>query len=103
MATDLSKVPAGPAGIPALKEFLATDTAEGADPETIKAKEQAITQLTDLLVQTADAKGLKDLLSQLRGFFNVIPKAKTAKIVRNIIDSIAKVPGSTDLQVGDVI
>ncbi len=32
-------------------------------------------------------------------FFNTVPKAKTAKIVRSIIDSIARIPNSTELQV----
>uniref|UniRef100_A0A7S0WQH3 PCI domain-containing protein n=1 Tax=Chlamydomonas leiostraca TaxID=1034604 RepID=A0A7S0WQH3_9CHLO len=74
--------------------------AEGSsDAEAVKIKENAITELSDRLVKAGDAKQLAGLLSQLRGFFNLIPKAKTAKIVRGIIDSIAKIPGSTQLQV----
>lgn len=72
---------------------------ENNDAEAVKVKEQTIQTLCDLLIKAKDAAGLKDLLSQLREFFNVIPKAKTAKIVRSIIDSIAKIPGSTQLQV----
>lgn len=72
----------------------------GSDAETTKTKEQAIGVLTDAYVKLQDAKALSDLLSQLRPFFALIPKAKTAKIVRNIVDSISKVPGSTQLQVG---
>ncbi|GAX78892.1 hypothetical protein CEUSTIGMA_g6331.t1 [Chlamydomonas eustigma] len=68
------------------------------DVEAIKLKELAVQKLCDLLVKSQDATGLRDLLSKLREFFNVIPKAKTAKIVRTIIDSIAKIPGSTQLQ-----
>eukprot|EP00877_Chromochloris_zofingiensis_P013500 jgi/Chrzof1/8403/Cz03g09110.t1 len=72
---------------------------EGTDAETTKLKEQAITYLSEIYVKLQDAKALSDLLSQLRYFFAVVPKAKTAKIVRNIIDQIAKIPNSTQLQV----
>ncbi|GMH36290.1 hypothetical protein BSKO_04158 [Bryopsis sp. KO-2023] len=83
----------------ASKEFRAV--ALGDCPNTtdgIKAKESAIQKLTDLYVKTGDAKALRALLSDLRPLFGVIPKAKTAKVVRTIIDSIAKVPDSTQLQ-----
>lgn len=70
------------------------------DVEAVKQREEAIGQLSELYVKQQDAKSLTDLLSQLRPFFNVIPKAKTAKIVRNIIDQIAKIPNSTSIQVG---
>lgn len=69
------------------------------DVESSKVKEQAIQSLCDLYVKKQDAQSLKDLLTKLRGFFASIPKAKTAKIVRGIIDTIAKIPGSTQLQV----
>ena len=68
------------------------------DVESIKIKEQAIQQLCDLYVKQLNATALRDLLSLLRGFFVNIPKAKTAKLVRSIIDSITKIPGSTQLQ-----
>eukprot|EP00955_Chlamydomonas_euryale_P088598 364397-Chlamydomonas_euryale.AAC.5 len=69
------------------------------DADAVKVKEQTIQKMCDLLVKNKDATGLSQLLSQFRDFFNVIPKAKTAKIVRSIIDSVAKIPGSTQLQV----
>ncbi|GFR51733.1 hypothetical protein Agub_g15503, partial [Astrephomene gubernaculifera] len=69
------------------------------DTDAIRIKEQAISQLCDLYIKQGNAQGLADLLTSLRSFFNAIPKAKTAKLVRSIIDSIAKVPGSTQLQV----
>lgn len=40
-----------------------------------------------------------DLLKESNSFFAIIPKAKTAKIVRTIIDIVAKVPDSVELQV----
>ncbi|KAL9682712.1 hypothetical protein QQ045_014518 [Rhodiola kirilowii] len=68
-------------------------------PESLRVKEQAITNLSDLLRQEHRGEELRNLLTQLRPFFSVIPKAKTAKIVRIIIDAVAKIPGTTDLQI----
>ncbi|XP_075519212.1 LOW QUALITY PROTEIN: 26S proteasome non-ATPase regulatory subunit 11 homolog [Primulina tabacum] len=67
--------------------------------EALRIKEHAITNLSDLLRQEGRAAELQDLLTKLRPFFSLIPKAKTAKIVRGIVDAVAKIPGSSDLQV----
>jgi 26S proteasome regulatory subunit N6 len=68
-------------------------------PEALHIKEQAITNLTDLLRQDNRAKDLRSLVTQLRPFFSLIPKAKTAKIVRGIIDFVAKILGTYELQI----
>ncbi|XP_010545427.1 PREDICTED: 26S proteasome non-ATPase regulatory subunit 11 homolog [Tarenaya hassleriana] len=68
-------------------------------PEALRIKEQAVTNLSDILTQENKAEDLRQLLVQLRPFFSLIPKAKTAKIVRGIIDAVAKIPGTTDLQI----
>uniref|UniRef100_A0A803L5R6 26S proteasome regulatory subunit Rpn6 N-terminal domain-containing protein n=1 Tax=Chenopodium quinoa TaxID=63459 RepID=A0A803L5R6_CHEQI len=65
-------------------------------PDNLSIKEQAITKLTEFLTQENKAE---NLLTQLRPYFTLIPKAKTAKIVRGIIDVVAKVPGTTELQI----
>ncbi|CAL9130147.1 unnamed protein product, partial [Musa textilis] len=70
-----------------------------ASPEALRIKEQAISNLTELLTQEKKAEDLRSLLTQLRPFFSLIPKAKTAKIVRGIIDAVAKIPGTSDLQI----
>ncbi|XP_075523055.1 26S proteasome non-ATPase regulatory subunit 11 homolog [Primulina tabacum] len=67
--------------------------------EALRIKEQAITNLSDLLRQEGRAAELQDLLTKLRPFFSLIPKAKTAKIVRGIVDAVAKIPGTSDLQI----
>ncbi|XP_020579193.1 26S proteasome non-ATPase regulatory subunit 11 homolog isoform X3 [Phalaenopsis equestris] len=67
--------------------------------EALRIKEQTISKLSDLLTQEKKAEELRSLLTQLRPFFSVIPKAKTAKIVRGIIDAVAKIPGTRDLQI----
>ncbi|CAH9090717.1 unnamed protein product, partial [Cuscuta europaea] len=67
--------------------------------DALRIKEQAIANLSDLLRQENRADDLKNLLTQLRPFFSLIPKAKTAKIVRSIVDTLAKIPGTSDLQI----
>jgi len=69
------------------------------DAESIKVKEEAVLKLCSLKVAQKDAEALRTLLTELRPLFVKFPKAKTAKIVRNIIDAIVKIPNSTDLQV----
>lgn len=68
-------------------------------PDALRIKEQAITKLTDFLRQETKAEDLRVLLTQLRPYFSLIPKAKTAKIVRGIIDAVAKIPNTTELQI----
>ncbi|KAL1806294.1 hypothetical protein DCAR_0832090 [Daucus carota subsp. sativus] len=67
--------------------------------EALRIKEQAVSSLSDLLREQSRAEELRNLLTQLRPFFSKIPKAKTAKIVRGIVDTVAKIPGTSDLQV----
>ncbi|KAI3954873.1 hypothetical protein MKW92_053647 [Papaver armeniacum] len=67
--------------------------------EALRVKEHAISNLCDLLRLEKRAEDLRSLLTLLRPFFALIPKAKTAKIVRGIIDTVAKIPGTTDLQI----
>ncbi|KAJ1510042.1 26S proteasome regulatory subunit rpn6, partial [Coelomomyces lativittatus] len=69
------------------------------DEETIKVKEQAILQLGKLYKNLKNANELAQLLSQAQGFLASIPKAKTAKIVRTLIDYFSEIPGCLPLQV----
>ena len=64
-----------------------------------QATEAAIAKLCALYTKQHDANALAKMLTELRPFFAVIPKAKTAKLVKNIIDAVAKVPNTTKLQV----
>ncbi|KAL0656279.1 hypothetical protein Bca4012_076863 [Brassica carinata] len=61
-------------------------------PEDLRIKEQAITNLCERLTKEKRGEDLRTLLTKLRTFFSLIPKAKTAKIVRGIIDAMAKIP-----------
>ena len=88
-----------PAREQALRAVVFAGGENEADAETVKVKEAAVGMLADALTRQAKAQALAQLLQDLRAFFAVIPKAKTAKLVRTVIDQIAKVPDSTELQV----
>jgi hypothetical protein len=80
---------------------LATPGADG--PECVRVREAAVAALCDARVAARDGPGLAGILTDLRPLFAVVPKAKTAKLVRGVIDAIAKVPGSEALQVSEVV
>jgi len=66
--------------------------------QAVQAKEKAITRLGELHAKQGNGSKLAQMLDDLRPFFAVVPKAKTAKIVRLLIDLVAKIPDSLDLQ-----
>ncbi|WPT12655.1 26S proteasome non-ATPase regulatory subunit 11-like protein [Picochlorum sp. SENEW3] len=76
-----------------------TEAAQSKSDSVIKMKEKCLDELVGALVKKRDANGLRTLLGELRGLFQEIPKAKTAKIVRGIIEGIDKIPNSTDILV----
>lgn len=79
----------------AYKSVMAED---GDGEEFNKLKEQAICKLGELYADNARVKDIQQLMVSIRPFFANIPKAKTAKIVRTLIELVAKVSGSNDLQ-----
>lgn len=86
--------------VEAAAQLLAIISDESAvDAEATRVKEQAISNLCDVYISQQNAQAISNVLPQLRTFFTTIPKAKTAKIVRTVIDCIAKIPGSTGVQV----
>lgn len=76
-----------------------TAAPSAAEVEAVRAREAAVSALIDALVAEGDAQGLAALFDELRPLFAVLPKAKTAKLVRGVIEAIAKVPGSEELEV----
>lgn len=68
------------------------------DP-TAKSREQAIYSLGEFMVTQKKAQDLCNLATDLRPVFIDLPKAKTAKIVRVLIDLLAKIDGTLALQI----
>jgi len=79
-----------------LNKLIGTDakTEEG-----VKAKENAISLLGSLYVKKGNMEEIKRLLETVRPFFSTVPKAKTAKIVRSLIDTLSAIPGSESFQI----
>lgn len=67
------------------------------DAAILKIRENSIQSLIEALVATGDAQGLRELLARIRDLFSSIPKAKTAKIVRGVIEGIGRIPNSNDI------
>eukprot|EP00455_Lapot_gusevi_P018579 TRINITY_DN2016_c0_g1_i1.p2 TRINITY_DN2016_c0_g1~~TRINITY_DN2016_c0_g1_i1.p2 ORF type:complete len:443 (+),score=156.69 TRINITY_DN2016_c0_g1_i1:55-1329(+) len=73
---------------------------DGSDPDQQKIKENAIYRLGEILVKQGQASEFRRILVDLRPFFAIIPKARTAKIVRILIsDMLPQIPNSEDLQI----
>jgi len=64
-----------------------------------KGREQAIYALCELLVKKKLPGEISILSKELRPLFEELPKAKTAKIVRMLIDQAAKTENSQELQI----
>lgn len=60
--------------------------------------EQVLNHLLETYVQLANSEKFATLLDHLAEYFTKIPKARTAKLVRIIIQALRKVPGTLEIQ-----
>ncbi|CAD2212768.1 26S proteasome regulatory subunit RPN6 N-terminal domain containing protein, putative [Angomonas deanei] len=60
------------------------------ETESIRAKEQSIHRLNEILLITNDGEALIQLLYSARSFFYLLPKAKTTNMVRKLFESIVQ-------------
>lgn len=56
-------------------------------------------RLAKLYTLSKDFDAVVNLLRSNNDFFGVIPKAKTAKIVRNVLEIVATIPDSLSVQI----
>lgn len=82
-----------------LRGVINGEPAPGPEEDVARIKEVAILDLARLLVKSGRAGEVEPLSKTLRPFFATIPKAKTAKIVRGLLDAVADAkPAASDLQ-----
>lgn len=83
----------------ALKLFKAVVAEDDPTGDYIKIKENAIYKIISLYAKQNRHDELKSVLVDLRPFFDTISKAKTAKIVRNVVEKVGRLAkGSVELQ-----
>jgi len=63
-----------------------------------KLKGIAIVRSGKVLAELGKSDAVLQLTKNARAFFRTIPKARTAKIVRDLLVAVSKVPGTIDLQ-----
>jgi len=69
------------------------------DDVAIKIKEECIYKITRYYTESRMFDNVMNILKSNNNFFGDIAKAKTAKIVRNILNIVADVPDSLDVQI----
>eukprot|EP00753_Platysulcus_tardus_P016454 PLAT5723.1.p2 GENE.PLAT5723.1~~PLAT5723.1.p2 ORF type:complete len:433 (-),score=222.43 PLAT5723.1:132-1349(-) len=70
------------------------------NPRTeLKERETAIYKLGGLYAKMAETRKLVKLLSAVRPIFSKISKAKTAKMVRSLLEMVSRIPDTLDLQI----
>ncbi|EME31034.1 26S proteasome regulatory subunit N6 [Galdieria sulphuraria] len=65
----------------------------------LKYKEQAALALLDLYVDQQQAEKIVELTRKLRPFFGQVAKAKTAKLIRVVLDRVALIPKTEQIQI----
>ncbi|KIY50239.1 PCI-domain-containing protein [Fistulina hepatica ATCC 64428] len=77
------------------QELKATLMSEGGDKE----KEAALVKLGELYRDQKNADGLAQLITLSRGFMSSTAKAKTAKLIRTLLDFFSPIPNSLPVQI----
>lgn len=67
--------------------------------DVTKLQEQAVYSLADLYVKQREAEKLHSLFLYIKPFCCLLPKVRTAKIVRTMVEMMAKIEGTDELQV----
>jgi len=68
------------------------------DGTRVEVREKCIDLIGDACVTLGRAEDLRKLMVDIRPFLNTISKPKTAKIVRKLIEQMAKIPNTEHLQ-----
>lgn len=102
-AAELERAGDALGAVKAYRAVLAANTdgvdGEGQHEDVVREKERALLALGVLYKQLQKPADLAELIREQRGFLGSIPKAKTAKIVKSLIDDFSEIPKSLDIQI----
>ncbi|KAF9476159.1 PCI-domain-containing protein [Pholiota conissans] len=86
------------------KQILATASGSSSTPrdgdqaQDLRDQEIALVKLGELYRDTKNARGLADVITQSRSFMSSTAKAKTAKLIRTLLDYFNAIPNSQAVQ-----
>ena len=72
------------------------------DEEALKLQEGALLRLGRLYRDTSNAEALASVIRSSRGFMTSIAKAKTAKLIRSLLDYFSAIPDSQTIQISTI-
>ncbi|CAO1616579.1 unnamed protein product [Sympodiomycopsis kandeliae] len=84
-----------------LKDILA-QSPKVDDEESLKIQEGALLRLGRLYRDTRNAAALAETIRSSRGFMASIAKAKTAKLIRSLLDYFSEIPDSQTTQIATI-
>eukprot|EP00923_Selenidium_pygospionis_P011798 GHVN01020204.1.p1 GENE.GHVN01020204.1~~GHVN01020204.1.p1 ORF type:complete len:146 (+),score=13.27 GHVN01020204.1:41-478(+) len=76
-----------------------SNEADDREGDVTKVQEQAVYALGEFYVKQREAEKLHALFMYITPFCDLLPKVRTAKIVRTMIDLMSKIKGTDELQV----
>ncbi|KAK9172188.1 PCI domain protein [Cryptosporidium meleagridis] len=83
--------------IPILIELIKKENLDEIE-DGAKIQEQAIYTLGEIYMKQGMANELKELIETIRPIIGGLPKARVAKIIRNLMDMMSKIPDTEKLQ-----
>lgn len=81
------------------KILLRIATTDGVSEDHEKVRENSIYQLGSLYAKQGKVEAIIALLKAITPFFAIIPKARTAKIVRTLLDNVGEVQGARETEI----
>ncbi|KAF5376698.1 hypothetical protein D9615_007861 [Tricholomella constricta] len=81
------------------KQILSDSAAESTEPEDLRAQEAALINLGELYRDQKNAAGVAEVITLSRAFMSSTAKAKTAKLIRTLLDFFIPIPNSQQTQI----
>jgi len=75
------------------------ETRDEANSQSLRDQETALVKLGELYRNQKNAKGLAEVITLSRAFMSSTAKAKTAKLIRTLLDFFAPIPNSRQIQI----